>query len=84
METGIHEICVKTYDGTGLVVKKYFTVDVTEGEFASTAELSSDKAVVGEAITLNCGATGGAGEYRFSVYTRRSDETAAQHSTRDR
>ena len=76
METGIHEICVKTYDGTGLVVKKYFTVDVTEGEFASTAELSSDKAVVGEAITLNCGATGGAGEYRFSVYTRRSDETS--------
>ncbi len=75
-ETGLHDICVKTVDYSGMVVKKYFRVNITAGEFANTTTLSVRKAAAGEAITVNCSAQGGSGTYKYSVYTKGTNDTA--------
>ena len=75
-ETGLHDICVKIKDSNGAIVKKYFSVNITAGDFANTTTLSAKKAAVRETITVNCGAQGGSGTYTYSVYTKGTNDTA--------
>ena len=74
-ETGLHDVCVKAYDGEGTVAKKYFTVNVSEGVFINTSVISSETAASNEAVSVTCSAEKGSGDYKYDVCYKRADET---------
>ena len=70
--TGTKDVCVKVRDSAGTVVKKYFTVKVTNAELANTSTLSATSIALGNTITVNASATGGTTPYKYAVYYKAS------------
>ena len=70
--TGTKDVCVKVKDNTGTVVKKYFTVKVTNAALANTSKVSATSVTLGNSITVKCAATGGTSPYKYAVYYKAS------------
>ena len=68
-----YDICVKVKDDKGTIVKKYFTVNVTD--FTNTSTLSATEIKLGETIKVNCSATGSTGYYQYAVYYKKTSDT---------
>ena len=66
-------ICVKVKDDKGTIVKKYFTVNVTD--FTNTSTLSATEIKLGETIKVNCSATGSTGFYQYAIYYKKTSDT---------
>ena len=71
----IYDVCVKVKDGAGTIVKKFFTVTVSQGLTNSSA-LSSTSITLGNTVTATCKATGGTGYYNYAVYYKRTSQTS--------
>ena len=70
----VYDVCVKVKDDNGTIIKKFFTVTVIEA-LANTSAISSENIVLGQEITVNCSATGGAGGYTYAVYYKQKAQT---------
>ena len=70
-----YNVCVKVRDLMGTVIKKYFTVNVSE-KLKNTSSLSSEKIKLGEKLTANCSAQGGIGKYQYQAVYKQTSQTA--------
>ena len=70
--TGTKDVCVKVKDNAGTVVKKYFTVKVTNAALTNNSTVSATSVSLGNAITVKCAATGGTSPYKYAVYYKAS------------
>ena len=69
------DIKVSVKDSDGTVVDKIMTVAVENAALANNSTISGTKASVGETITLNGSASGGASPYTYAFYYKRSVNT---------
>ncbi|MBQ5563763.1 MAG: hypothetical protein IIT39_10300, partial [Clostridia bacterium] len=65
-----YDVCVKVKDSSGTEVKKFFTVQVTNG-LQNTSKVSSQSIKLGEIVTVTAAATGGTGKYTYAVYYKK-------------
>ena len=64
-----YDVCVKVQDGEGTVVKKFFTVNVTDNnKLTSSSKISAASIAKGQTVTVNCSATGGKAPYTYAVF----------------
>ena len=68
-----YDICVKVKDDKGTIVKKYFTVNVTN--FVNTSTLSATEIKLGSTVKVSCSATGSTGYYQYAVYYKKTSDT---------
>ena len=68
-----YDICVKVKDDKGTIVKKYFTVNVTD--FKNTSTLSATEIKLGSTVKVSCSATGSTGYYQYAVYYKKTSDT---------
>ena len=68
-----YDICVKVKDDKGTIVKKYFTVNVTD--FKNTSTLSATEIKLGNTVKVSCSATGSTGYYQYAVYYKKTSDT---------
>ena len=68
-----YDICVKVKDDKGTIVKKYFTVNVTD--FTNTSTLSATEIKLGNTVKVSCSATGSTGYYQYAVYYKKTSDT---------
>ena len=73
-----YEICVKVKDADGNIVKKNFNVKVTsdQAELQNNSTIASDKIVLGNSLTVNAKAAGGAGDYTYAVLYKKNTDTS--------
>ena len=69
-----YEICVKVKDERGVVVKKYFTVNVLPP--LENESVVSESVKLGDNIDIHAKASGGLGAYTYAVYYKRADKTS--------
>ena len=64
-----YDICVKVQDDKGTVVKKYFTLEVTEHseKLINTSTVSETNIAFGETISVAASASGSTGFYQYAV-----------------
>lgn len=64
-----YDICVKVQDDKGTVVKKYFTLEVTEHseKLINTSTVSETNIAFGETINVAASASGSTGFYQYAV-----------------
>ncbi len=67
-----YDVCVKVQDSNGTIVKKFFTVKVTNAALSNTSTLSSTSIKFGDTITVKAAATGGTTPYKYAVYYKAS------------
>ncbi len=67
-----YDVCVKVQDSNGTIVKKFFTVKVTNAALSNTSTLSSTSIKLGDTITVKAAATGGTTPYKYAVYYKAS------------
>ena len=72
--SGSYEICIKSKDGYGTIVKKYFTIDVKE--LLNKSTLSRNEIKAGETVTINALAEGGNGSYSYAYYYQAPNSSA--------
>ncbi len=70
---GKYVICVKTRDGSGILQKKYFVINVVE-EMKLVVNLSDTTLKLGDAATVNCDAAGGSGRFIYGVWYKKSSK----------
>ena len=70
-----YDVCVKVKDATGKISKVYFTVTVSDNQLISTSTISATTIKKGESVTLNGSATGGAGNYTYSVSYKQKSQS---------
>ena len=68
-----YDICVKVKDDKGTIVKKYFTINVTD--FKNTSTLSATEIKLGNTVKVSCSATGSTGYYQYAVYYKKTSDT---------
>ena len=68
-----YDICVKVKDDKGTIVKKYFTVNVTD--FKNTSTISATEITLGKTVKVSCSATGSTGFYQYAVYYKKTSDT---------
>ena len=73
-----YEICVKVKDADGVVAEKTFNVKVVSNQAAleNNSTIASDKVVLGNSLTVNAKATGGAGDYTYAVLYKKTTDTS--------
>lgn len=73
-----YEICVKAKDASGVVSEKTFNVKVVSDQntLQNNSTLASDKVVLGNSITVNIKAEGGAGDYTYAVLYKKDTDTS--------
>lgn len=79
--TGTYNVCVKTKDAAGTVVKTYIDFKVSTAKFSNTAKISATTIKKGMSVTISSQASGGTTPYTYSFYykkTSASDWTALQ------
>ncbi len=69
-----YDVCVKVKDSNGTIVKKFFTVTVTQG-LTNNSVLSSTSLTLGNTVTAMGKATGGTGYYNYAVYYKRTSQS---------
>lgn len=69
--TGQYEICVKVMDSRGVIVKKYFTLEVS-CTLENNSSISADTINYGEKFKISCAAEKGAGGYEYAVYCKQA------------
>ncbi len=69
-----YEVCAKVRDESGTIVKKYFTLNVTE-KLENISEISATEITLGDKLTVNAAATGGKGNYTYAVYYKKTSDT---------
>ena len=72
---GDYQICVKSKDEAGNIVKKYLDLAVADDLTVST-DYESDQIVLGESIMLTANASGGSGEYMYTACYRKQGDSA--------
>ena len=70
-----YDVCIKVKDSAGTIVKKFFTVTVSQG-LTNSSTLSSTSITLGNTVTATCKATGGTGYYNYAVYYKRTSQTS--------
>ena len=70
-----YDVCVKVKDSDGTIVKKFFTVTVSQG-LTNSSVLSSTNLTLGNTVTATCKASGGTGYYNYAVYYKRTSQTS--------
>ena len=70
-----YDVCIKVKDSSGTIVKKFFTVTVSQG-LTNSSVLSSTSITLGNTVTATCKATGGSGYYNYAVYYKRTSQTS--------
>lgn len=72
-ETGTYKIAITVHDEriTGSATTKYFTLEVYD-KLENISTVSASKAVVGDRITIDAKASGGASPYKYAYYYRKS------------
>ena len=72
-----YDICVKIKDNKGTVVKKYFTLEVTEkaNKLSNISALSDTEIALGEKITVSASANGSTGFYQYAVSYKNTNDT---------
>ena len=73
-----YEICVKAKDADGVVAEKTFNVKVVSNQNAlqNNSTIASDKVVLGNSLTVNAKAAGGAGDYTYAVLYKKTTDTS--------
>ena len=70
-----YQICVKAKDSAGTVSKVYFTVAVSEqAKLTNTSKVSAASITLGDSVTINASATGGAGGYTYAVFYKKTTD----------
>lgn len=80
-EAGTYDVCVHAKDAEDSLEKKFFTVEVKE-PLKNTSKVSATTVVAGDPITIKASAKGGAGDYKYSVYYKKSG--ASKWSTKQK
>ncbi|MBQ5564376.1 MAG: hypothetical protein IIT39_13460 [Clostridia bacterium] len=70
-----YDVCIKVKDTNGNITKKYFTVEVTNGELANNSKISATSITLGNTVTLTGSASGGTGSYKYAVYYKSSSSS---------
>ena len=70
-----YEILVKAKDKKANVAEKTLTVNVTNPLPENTSTLSADTITLGESVTVNASATGGAGSFQYAVFYKKATDT---------
>ena len=82
--TGNYDIVVRAKDSKGNIARKQFKLKVN-GILKNTSTLSSEEIVKGDEITITASATGGFGDYQYTVLAKKeastSYSTIAKYST---
>ena len=78
--TGAYDVSVKVKDADGTIVKKAFTVTVTDA-LKNNTSISSEKINKGDSVTVTCGASGGKAPYTYAVYYKLSTSSGWTTST---
>ena len=73
-----YDICVKVKDSTGVIEKKYFTVNVVK-PLTNNSTISSESVKLGQSVTITGKASGGQTPYTYGVYYKKS--TSSQWTT---
>ncbi len=74
-KAGTYTVMAKVKDGSGTIVSKTFTVYVSSGILTNTSKLSSTEVKFGGSVTVTASATGGTGDYVYTVaYKKASSE----------
>ncbi len=73
-EAGKYDICVHAKDAEGTVDKKYFTVTVNK-PLTNTSKVDTTSVIAGESVKITASAKDGAGDYKYSVYYKKSTAT---------
>ena len=66
-----YQVCVKVKDNSGNIAKKYFTI-TAEKPLKNTSSISSGLILKGDKVTVNAGAYGGQGGYKYSVLYKKN------------
>ena len=69
-----YEICVKTKDSTGKILKKFFEIKVNT-KLANTSTISATTIDEGTSIIVRGSATGGIGGYKYAVLYKKKADT---------
>lgn len=80
-EVAAYDICVHAKDTEGTLEKKFFTVNAT-APLENTSKVSTTSVVAGDSLTITASAKGGAGDYRYAVYYKKT--TATKWSTKQK
>ena len=82
--TGTYRVCAKIKDANGIIVKKYFTVNVT-APLANKSTINKTTITKGDSVTLKGSATGGTAPYQYAYYYKKTSDktwkTAKDYST---
>ena len=73
---GDYDICIKTKDSAGTVIKAYLTLHVTNGALRSTSTMSAQSIALGSSATVNASAEGGKAPYTYAVYYKNTTASA--------
>ena len=71
-----YDVCVKVKDSAGTIVKKFFTVTVSNNALANNSTLSATSITLGTKITATGKATGGTGTYQYQVVYKQTAQTS--------
>ena len=71
---GKYAVCIKAKDGSGVTQKKYLVVEFFEA-LENTSALSAKEIKLGDTVTVNASATGGSGNYKYTVYYKKATST---------
>ena len=73
-----YDLCVKVKDKNGIILKKFFDIDVTSS-FVNTSVINAQSIHLGDSINITASAEGGFGDYQYSVYYK--SESVSQWTT---
>lgn len=82
-----YEFLVKVKDSSGSVVKKTFTLTVTDDSLTNTSKLSATSITYGDTVRITGSATGGTSPYTYGVYYKKTSKdtwTTAQSYSSNR
>ena len=69
-----YDICVKVKDNSGTVEKKYFVVSVSD-VLKNTSTIPQTQIDLGSEVSVKCSATGGTGNYTYSVLYKQKSQS---------
>ena len=69
-----YDVCVKVKDISGTIEKKFFTVDV-KAALTNDSAISAESIELGNSVTVNAKAAGGAGSYQYQVVYKKKTDT---------
>ena len=70
-----YDVRVKVKDTSGKIVNKDFTVNVVK-KLTNTSTVSAESITLGQTVTVNASAVGGAGDYTYAVYYKKSSSNS--------